>query len=66
MNDNKSETVAGLVPEVPYPERESDIKKAINNMLWEHGDPDLTLREAEVIACRAFDVIMEARGRKKA
>jgi hypothetical protein len=63
MQDSTPAAVAAL--EVPYPNRESDIKKAINNILWEHGRRDITLEEADSIACRAFDIIMLACERKK-
>jgi hypothetical protein len=33
---------------------DSDIKKEINNIIWMYGDKDMTLNDAENIACVMF------------
>lgn len=34
-------------------------KQAINLVVWEHGAPDMTMAEAEVVACAMLDVLTE-------
>lgn len=42
-----------------------ELKEAINLFIWRWGHPALTLAEAEEIACRMFDALIEApRGAK--
>lgn len=36
-----------------------DLKEAINLFIWQWGHPDLTLTQAEAIAVKVFDMIIE-------
>lgn len=38
----------------------SEIKREINALLWAHLPAETTMGEAEAIACRCFDAILEA------
>ena len=42
-----------------YNERLTKIKQAINDIIWTHCDEDMTLKEAEDRAIRAFNDITD-------
>ena len=45
-----------------YNQRLTDIKLAINEIIWRNCDPNMTLKEAEDRACRAFKAITDGGG----
>jgi hypothetical protein len=45
------------VPEKHTEPDPSEIKKAINNIIWSNARPEVTLREAEKAAGEAFDAV---------
>ena len=42
-----------------YQERLTQIKKEINNLIWMYCDANMTLKEAEERACRAYRAIID-------